>query len=63
MKRNDKQLALLVHIGQCERLVGSVAKSQLYDLATFTHRSRAELASVRYKMIKVPLLGETTHVL
>ena len=62
MKLKDKLPYLPVRIGECDRLVGSVAKSESYDVwvATSTHRSRMEAASVYYKMINMRLPGEGT---
>ena len=42
MKLKDKLPFVPVRVGQCDRLIGSVAKAQSYDVwvATSTHRSR-----------------------
>ena len=55
MKLKDKLPFLLVRVGQCDRLVGSVSRSQSYDVcvATSTHHSRSEAASVYYKMVNL----------
>ena len=60
MKLKDKLPFLPVRVGQCDRLVGSVSRSQSYDVwvATSTHRSRSEAASVYYKMVNLRLPGE-----
>ena len=62
MKLMDKVPFLPVRVGHCSRLVGSVTKSHSYHawLATSTHTSRSEAASVYYKMVKMPLPGEGT---
>ena len=60
MKLKDKLPFLLVRVGQCDRLVGSISRSQSYDVwvATSTHRSRSEAASVYYKMVNLRVPGE-----
>ena len=60
MKLKDKLPLLPVRVGQCDRLMGSVSRSQSYDVwvATSTHRSRSEAASVYYKMVNLRLPGE-----
>ena len=60
MKLKDKLPLLPVRVGECDRLVGSVTRSQTYDVwvATSTHRSRSESASVYYKMVNMRLPGE-----
>ena len=60
MKLKDKLPFVPVRVGQCDRLVGSVSKAQSYDVwvATSTHRSHMESASVYYKMVNLRLPGE-----
>ena len=60
MKLKDKLPFVPVRVGQCDRLVGSVSKAQSYDVwvATSTHWSRVESASVYYKMVNLRLPGE-----
>ena len=60
MKLKDKLPFLPVRVGRCDRLVGSISRSQSYDVwvATSTHRSRSEAASVYYKMVNLRLPGE-----
>ena len=60
MKLKDKLPFVPVCVGQCDRLVGSVSKAQSYDVwvATSTHWSRVDSASVYYKMVNLRLPGE-----
>ena len=60
MKLKDKLPFLPVRVGQCDKMVGLVSRSQSYNVwvATSTHRSRSEAASVYYKMVNLRLPGE-----
>ena len=60
MQLKDFFLYLLVRVGQCDRLVGSMTQQQSFSVwaVTSTHQSRSESAFVYHKMINMRLLSE-----
>ena len=61
MLLKDRMPFLPERVGQADRLIGSISRSQTYDVwvVRTSHQSRSESASVVYKMINMRLPGES----